>query len=102
MANRRKWGLRSRFHQGLPHAVAEKIMDEGLMPEAYLGFRRVHVDVDFAQGHLDKQEYNRENACWQDVSIGFVEGMQDDPVPHHAPVYKKIQRIAVQFVNFRF
>src|SRR5262245_17175528 len=102
MPNRREWGLGTRFHQSLSYAVAEKVMDEGLMSEAYLGLRRVHVNVDFAQWHLDKQEYDGENACRQDVSIGFVKSVQDDPVPHHASVYKKVQRIAVQLVNFRF
>ena len=85
----------------MPQSVAGEIMHERRMPEAHLDFRRVHVHVDFLAVHIQKQQHHRKHARRRDVPVGFVDGVQQQPVPHQPPVHENINSIAIGALHFR-
>ena len=70
-------------------------MHELRMPEAHLDFRGVDVHVHFFGGQIEEQQYRRENGGWQDISVRFMNCVQNQAVAHEAPIHKNINPIAV-------
>ena len=94
-SGRSKTCNRPRARQCLANCIARKIVDQLRTPEAHFDFGRVHVDVDFGVGHLQEKQRRGKDARRQDVAIGLVNGVQNQPVTHQAPVYKNVDPIAI-------
>ena len=75
-------------------------MDKILPPEAHFDFCGMHVDVDFAVRHFEKKQRRGKNGRRQNVAIGFVNRVQNQPVAHQAAVHENINSIAVQPLHF--
>ena len=71
------------------------------MPEAHFDLRRMHVHVYFLAGQIDKQQRHRKHVGRQNISIGLVNGMQQQPVAHQPPVHENIDSVAVRSLHFR-
>ena len=61
----------------------------------------MHVDVDFFVGQLQEKQRRGKNGRRQNVAIGFVNRVQDQPVAHQAAVHKNIDAIAIHPLNSR-
>ena len=61
------------------------------MSKAHFGFGRMNIDVHFAVREFDEKQNDGEDVGRQNVSIGLAESMQNDLVPHHAAVHKKVE-----------
>ena len=68
---------RTRARKRLPDRIAREIMHELRVPETYLDFCGMYVDVHFFGGQIDKQQHGRENRRWQDVAIRLVNRVQN-------------------------
>ena len=75
-------------------------MDKILPPEAHFDFCGMHVDVDFAVRHFEKKQRRGKNRGRENVAIGLVNRMQNQPVAHQAAVHENINSIAVQPLHF--
>jgi len=61
----------------------------------------MHVDVDFVVGHLQEKQRCGKNGRRQNVAIGLVNRVQDQPVAHQAPVHKNVDTVAIHPLNIR-
>ena len=61
------------------------------MSESHFGFGRVNIDVDFAVRQFNEKQNNGEDVGRQNVSIGLIEGMQNDLVPHHSAIHEEVK-----------
>ena len=93
---------RTRFHQRGAHRVAHEIMHHALLAEADFGLRRVHIDVHFAAGQIEKQQHHRENRGRQDVAVSLDDGVLDQAVADQASIDEDVNRVAVQLLDFGF
>ena len=76
----------ARFHQRGADRFAHEIVHHALLAKADFSLRRMHVDVDFAGRHVEKQQHHRENRGRQDVAIGLDDGVLDEAVADQASV----------------
>ncbi len=79
---------------GPPHRFRRSSLD--------FGFRWVHIDVDFAAGQVEEQQHHRVDGWRQNVAISLGDGVLDEAVADQASVDEDINRIAVEFLDFRF
>jgi len=79
---------RPRAHERLTNRVAREIVDKLRTPEAHFDFCGMHVDVHFVVRHFQKKERRGENRGRQNIAIGFVNGVEDQPVAHQAAITK--------------
>ncbi len=61
----------------------------------------MHVDVDFVVGHLQEKQRCGKNGRRQNVAIGLVNSVQDQPVAHQSPVHKNVDTVAIHALNVR-
>ena len=55
----------------------------------------MHVDVDFVVGHLQKKQRRGKNCRRQDVAIGLVNSVENQPVAHQPTVHENVDSIAI-------
>ena len=96
----RELGYGTRFHQRGANRIAHEIMHHALLAKADFGLRRVHIDVHFAAGQIEKQQHHRENRGRQDVAVGLDDGVLDQAVADQASVDEDVDRVAVEFLDF--
>src|SRR5260370_15551816 len=56
----------------------------------------MHVDVDLVVGHFQKKQRRGKSRRRQNVAVGFVNRVQNQPVAHQAPVYKNVDSVAIR------
>ena len=88
-------------HERLANGVAREIVHKLRAPEAHFDFGWMHVDVDFFVRHVEKQQRSGKDCRRQDVAVGFVNRVEDQPVAHQAAVHKNVDAVAVQALRFR-
>ncbi len=98
----RELGHGACFHQRGADRVAHEIVHHALLPKADFGFRRVHVDIHFAAGQIEKQQHHREDGGRQNVAISLDDGVLDEAVADQASVDEDVDRVAIQFLDFGF
>ena len=81
--------------------IANRIVNEGLMLEADLGLRRMHIHIDILVRNRHKQDDDRKCARRQNVAIGLADRMQNDLVAHQPAIDKEEHRIPVVLLNVR-
>ena len=87
--------------QLVAQGVAHKIMQPAGLAETNLGLRRVHVHVDLFRRHVDKQQHDRKGRGREDIAIGLADRMHQQAVAHQAAIDEAVDRVAVQFLQFR-
>src|SRR5689334_1113664 len=71
------------------------------MAEPHLGLRRVHVNVDFLEIALEKQQRKGITRRRHQVVIGGRQRVQQEAVTNQAPVDEQINRIAIETLHLR-
>ncbi len=94
-------GRRPRGHQRSSHGVADEVVYEPRLPEAHLGFGRMHIHIDLLRRHLQEEQHHRERGWRNDIAVGLSQRMQHHPVAHQAMVDEDVDRVAVQLLQLR-
>ena len=71
------------------------------LAEAHFSLRRMHIDIDFAGRHLQKQQHHGINRGRNDVAVGFGQRVLHQAVANQAPVDEYVDRIAIQLLDLR-
>src|SRR5215472_15374102 len=82
-------------------AVADKIMDGVLLPEAHLGLSGVYVYVHLFGRDFKEKQHDRKTRGRNHIAIGLAYGVQKQPVANQSLVHKNVDRVAIQLLQFR-
>ena len=96
-----KRGRRPAFHQPLSHGVAHEVVHERAVPEAHLGFRRVHVHVHFLGVAFQEQQRERIGRRRHQVVIRRGERVQQQAVADQPAVHENENGIAIALLHLR-
>ncbi len=91
---------RARLHQRGAYRIANEIMQQRRLPEAHLGLRRMHVDVNFGERHLEKQQYNGIDRRRNDVAVSLGERVLHQAITNQPAIDKDEDGIAIELLDF--
>src|SRR5581483_9736543 len=83
------------------HRIADEIVDQGAVPEADFGFRRVDVYIDFLCIAFQKQQRERIAGGRHQVVIRRRKSVQQEPVADQASVHEQVNRVPVELLHLR-
>ncbi len=101
--NRARPGIRrpdARLIERVAQAVADKVVNQGLLAEADLGLGGMHVDVHFFGRHFKEEQHDRKAGGRNDVAIGLGDGVQQQAVADEPLVDEDVDGIAIELLQF--
>src|SRR6185436_5989059 len=84
------------------HRITNKIMHRRLLPETYLRFRRMNVNVNFRRRQLKKKQHHWKQRRRKNISVRLRQRMLNEAVTDQASIDENINRIPIQFLNLGF
>jgi len=87
-------------HESLTDGVAREVVNELRAAEADFDFFWMNVDVHFVVGHFEEEECGGRDGVRMNVSIGLVNGVEDEFVANEAFVDKDVDAAGVGALDF--
>src|SRR5882757_11044448 len=87
-------------HESLTDGVAREVVNELRAAEADFDFFWMNVDVHFVVGHFEEEECGGRYGVRMNVSIGLVNGVEDEFVANEAFVDKDVDAAGVGALDF--
>ena len=76
-------------------------MNKILLAKTNLCLGRMHIHVHLFRRHFQKKEHDRIGRWRNDVAVRFPNGMQQEAITNKPLVYKNIDGITIQLLQFR-
>src|ERR1700675_1112415 len=90
---------RPRLHQRCPDRITKEVVYYRLLAEADLGLRRMHIHIHLGIWHFKEQQHHREDCRRKNVANTISQGVLDQPVANQSAIYKRVYRVAIQFLD---
>ncbi len=85
----------------IANGIAHEIMQPACLAETDFGLGRVNVDVHLLRRHLEKQQHHRKRRGRENIAISLAHRVQQQAIAHQAAIDKAVDRVAIQFLQFR-
>ncbi len=87
--------------EGTSHGEGDESVDGARIAKSHLPFRRVHVHVDVAVWHREKQHGARKTPLGQDVAVHLEEGVAQQTIANGAAIHEEIEPLSPRAVRVR-
>ena len=76
------------------HRLSNQVVDEVRLRKAHFGLMGVDIDINILRRKGQEHKHHRMALLRQNVTVGFREGMQENPISDEATVDKQILPVA--------